>query len=363
MRNPFLTKKAQGWTGAAIAVTVVAAMAPAANGAARGGPEVLVDNLNGPRGVAMGPLGRVAYTKANGTFWHVVRKGPDQGELVRLGKVPRQYIAPAISMNRKGQAMVLTAGHGEPGAGMLFRWHPTTGKERLANIGAYQKNDPDPYDLEGKPTTSNPFGVVALGGGGALVADAEGNDLLRVLPGGKIHTVARVKPRKVRVPKGLGKHAPPAGTVMKSEAVITSVAVGSDGFYYIGELRGFPAPEGKSQIWRINPKAKNALCNPAKPNKGPCKRYADGFTSIVDIDGAADGSLWIIELSKKGWLKMELGRKNSEIGSLYQLKAKGETPVEHMAGELVMPGGVEAGRGHIYVTNPVFGKGQLTKVR
>jgi hypothetical protein len=108
--------------------------------------------------------------------------------------------------------------------------------QSVADIAAYQQTDPDPYDLEGVPEESNPYGVAALPDGSALVADAAGNDLLRVYPNGRIVTVARLKPRVVRVPAALpdeidGEPLPPAGTPLPSEAVATSVTVGADGYY------------------------------------------------------------------------------------------------------------------------------------
>ena len=71
------------------------------------------------------------------------------------------------------------------------------------------------------------------------------------------------------------------------------MTVGADGAYYIGELRDFPATPGTSQIWRIRPNARNAVCNPKTPQRGPCTRYADGFTSIMDSTPAEEAaSTW-----------------------------------------------------------------------
>ena len=140
------------------------------------------------------------------------------------------------------------------------------------------------------------------------MADAAGNDLLRVWPNGHIKTVARLKPRTVKVPPGLrpgGTRRP--GRKMLAEAVATSVTVGSDGYWYVGELRGFPATPGTSQIWRIKPGSYNAVCDPAKPYKGKCTRYADGYTSIVDLAGGPQGTLAVVELAKVSWLQWELG--------------------------------------------------------
>jgi hypothetical protein len=198
--------------------------------------------------------------------------------------------------------------------------------------------------------------------GGALVADAAGNDLLRVSNRGKVVTVARVKPRRVKVPAGLGPDAPPAGTRMWSEAVVTSVTVGPDGYWYVGELRGYPATPGKSQIWRIKPGTHGAVCNPRRPNHGPCKRYADGFTSIVELD-RGDGGLYVVELSKQGWLKLEMGAPGSSTGSLFWLGSPSQR-VEVMPGQLAMPGGVAAKDGHLYVgTGMLTDNGQIIRVR
>jgi hypothetical protein len=206
-----------------------------------------------------------------------------------------------------------------------------------------------------------------------LVSDAAGNDLLRVWPNGKIKTVARLKPRVVNVPAGLpakdpeGNPLPPAGTPILSEDVATSVTVGSDGYWYVGELRGFPATPGTSQIWRIKPGSVNAVCDPTKPNKGNCKRYADGYTSIVDLAGGPRGTLAVVELAKISWFQWELGGGAPVLGSLF-LQFPGK---HHKAGfkkelaknQLYLPAGTDISRsGKVYVTSPIFGPGAVYKV-
>jgi hypothetical protein len=88
-----------------------------------------------------------------------------------------------------------------------------------------------------------------------------------------------------------------------AEAVATSVTVGADGYYYVGELRGFPATPGTSQVWRIAPNSVNAVCDPENPHTGRCRRYRDGFTSIVALGAGDDGSIYVVELSKSSWLQ------------------------------------------------------------
>jgi hypothetical protein len=368
----------------------LAAAAPAASGAGSSGgfPE-----LQGPRGLDIGPKGELVVAQSTGEYGFIKEsrhRGKKGGKrFVKLGQVAPGF-APALDMNRRGELFVLTT-EGEPGTGgaTLYRWTKRTGQKVVADIAAYQAKDVDPYDLEDHPEDSNPYGVAALDDGSALVADAAGNDLLRVKRNGKIYTVARVKPRTVPLPEGIPSFPgepplPPAGTPIPSEAVVTSVTVGNDGFWYIGELRGFPGNVGTSQIWRVHPKAKDAVCDPKRPKKGACKLYADGFTSIVALDSDKRGALYVAELSKMGWLAMELDQENPEtaVGSVYKLWRNGKKQ-ELGAGEVILPGDVAVGddgwrghkgykghRGHkgghkgkVYVTTPIFGPGTIKLIR
>ena len=327
--------------------------------------------LNGPRGVST-YRGWVNYSVFDGTVYATNGK-----KTVTLGKVPPTGLAPGIDTNKWGTTYALTGAGGEPGqppapgAQTLYRLRPGKSPVVVANIAKYQQNDPDPYDLENNPTDSNPFGVAALNDGTVLVSDAAGNDLLRVWPNGKIKTVARLKPRVVKVPAGLPAELglPPAGTPIPSEAVATSVTVGSDGYWYVGELRGVPATPGTSQIWRIKPGSVNAVCDPVKPNRGNCQRYADGYTSIVDLAGGPHGVLSVVQLARDSWLKAETG--GSTIGSLYlQFPGKHHKAgfrKELVRGQLHAPGGTAwSRRGDLYVSAPVLpdlGPGAVYRVK
>jgi hypothetical protein len=336
--------------------------------AARVGVSPVIEGLNGPRGLAVGPAGRLIYAEGNGSFSEVVGRGRNSGSAVPLGAVPPTFIAPAIA-TLGGQVFVLTAG-GPPGSGAATLYRGTPGTVRaLADIGQYQQTDPDPFNLADDPRESNPFGVAALGDGSILVSDAAANDLLRVFANGRIVTVARLKPRVVAVPDELpdqtpeGDPLPPAGTMLPSEAVATSVTVGADGHYYVGELRGFPATPGKSQIWRIAPDSVNATCDPLAPDTGACRRYADGFTSIVDLAAGPDGSIYVIELVKRSWLQWELGLANPPVGSLFRIPPGGGSPTELGAGSLILPAGVAVDNaGAVFVSTPVFGPGRIVQV-
>jgi hypothetical protein len=249
----------------------------------------------------------------------------------------------------------------------LYKWRPGWANPRIVvDIAKYQATDPDPWDQENFPEDSNPFGVAALQDGTVLVSDAAGNDLLRVWPkrpkGHRIHTVARLKPRTVLTPAGI-PDGPPAGTPIYAEAVATSVTVGNDGYWYVGELRGFPATPGTSEIWRIKPGSKNAVCKPLHPRKGACKRYVDGLTSIVDL-GAGKRGIYAVELSKMSWMALEGGAPGSDIGALMLVKKRGMPNRVHemVPNQLHVPGGVDVGN-RIEVVGPIFGPGALMRIQ
>jgi hypothetical protein len=354
----------------------------------QGSLETVLDGLDGPRGVDALGHGRTLVTETDGTFslvleprhrWHHWR-GARHGSAPRkieLGQVPTNF-APAIAAGRHGTIWLLTGGASpdEPAAdngATLFKWKPGwAAPVAFADIAEYQKSDPDPYDLEDLPADSNPFGLAALRDGSVLVADAAGNDLLHVSKSGDIETVARLKPREVETPEGL----PGAGTPATAEAVATSVTVGADGAWYIGELRGYPATPGTSEIWRVRPGTTDAVCDPERP-WGSCKRYADGLTSIVDL-GAGRKGIYAVTLSKLSWLAVESPTPipGAEIGGLFLVRGDhhGSSWRRHGHGgggtasitelvpdQLTLPGGVDVAEDP-YLVGPVFGPGALTKI-
>jgi len=92
--------------------------------------------------------------------------------------------------------------------------------------------------------------------------------------------------------------------MLPAQPVATSIAVGPDGYYYVGELKGFPAPVGESNIWKIAPDASGATCG-SSPD---CvKAFDGGFTSIIDLAFDASGTLHVAELDEDSWFAVESG--------------------------------------------------------
>lgn len=318
------------------------------------------DGFDGPRGLSIGKTGKTVVSEANGAITRVFRRTDRQR---RIAKLPAEFLAPAVAVSPDNAVWALTVGGESDTSAKLYLIKPGKNRRLVANISRWAKNHPDPFDLENHPKESNPYGVAAGPQGSALVADAAANAVLQVRRNGNIKMIARVKPRTVKVPEQLQEEGLPPR--MKTEAVTTSVTMGRDGSVYIGELRGFPATPGTSEIWRVRPGAHHAVCRPHRPNRGNCQRAADGFTSIVSLDAGRGGSLYVAELSKMSWLAMEADPpiEGAEIGSVIRVGHDRNVRHELGAGKVIMPGSVAVGpRGGVWVSGPIFGPGSIMRL-
>lgn len=344
---------------AAAAGVVAVPAAPAAgapHGPATASVITVASGLFNPRGIALGPGGRLLVVETGTGAIDEFRNGSRHTIATIPGVVD-------VAFGRLGQIYAVigepdpdpAAPPPPPGAGpaaTLIRIAADGTFEVVADIGAYQKTDPDPDDLDQppNPTESNPNGLAVLPDGNILVADAAANDLVRVDAHGRITTVARFKPELV--PWGL-PFGPPVGTPVPAEAVPTAVAVGPDGAYYVSELTGFPFAKGAARIWRIDAGSVNAVCDAAHPSGG-CSSFATGFSSVIDLAFGRDGTLYVLELAKEGLAgALVLNTEFPPTGALWAVKHGQRTPVAH---SLVAPGGVAVDdHGGIFVTTLTFG--------
>jgi hypothetical protein len=231
----------------------------------------------------------------------------------------------------------------------------------VADLWAFEEE----VNPDGGAIDSNPFNVASLGGQRALVADAAANALLFVSRRGKVDWVATL-PSQV-VPTKHAKRlagcpdAPPdlefvceLAKRIPAEAVATSVAVGPDGAYYVGELKGFPAPTNRSRVWRIEPGTRHAECG-SSPS---CSVVARGFTSIVDLSFGRDGTLHVVELDEEGWFAAELGQGSG--GSIDACELGGGCDV---LARLPLPTAVASTRRHVFATTFALVPGQADVVK
>jgi hypothetical protein len=324
-----------------VALAILAAPAMAA-------PTVIAGGMFDPRGIAAGPGEKLLVAQSgSGEITQIRDADDDEPAISTFATLPLDPelggpVDVAVSHSRR--AYVLSGGD-------LLRVRRGGETSLIADIAAYQQGDPDLDDLEEAPTESNPNGLALLKDRRVLVADAAGNDLLLVDHDGEITTVARFKPEEVPWPSGV-PDGPPPGTPVPAEAVPTSVAVGPDGAWYVSELKGFPFHPGSSRIWRIEPGATDAVCDPAQPDSGECRTVETGFTSVIDIAFGDDGELYVLEIAKAGLLTVEVFGADP-IGALWRVEDGSKTELE--AGSLLAPGGVAVGEDEeLYVTTATF---------
>lgn len=337
-----------------LGLTLLAPASAAAHHGATGSVRVLAGGLDNPRGIDIGPGGRVYVAEAGSGKVLVLRGGSVKTFTSGLPTAtsPEGETTGPVNVAVRGNGTVLAAiGAGPQNVDKQFDTVLKLGKHErvLADIQAYRNAHPDTTDLDQppNPTDSNAYGLAVLAGGRTLVTDAAGNELDLVGPFGRISTVAKF-PNEIVSTSHLPPGVVPAGvTELPAEAVPTSVAVGPDGYWYVGELKGFPFTPGASRIWRIAPWARNVTCDPDAKH-GPCTIYADGLTSITGLDWGPDRTLYVVEIVKAGVFNLFSG--GDITGALIRIRHGHRT--ELIPGRLQAPADVAAAHnGTVYVTN------------
>ncbi|MFL6468122.1 MAG: ScyD/ScyE family protein [Pyrinomonadaceae bacterium] len=202
----------------------------------------------------------------------------------------------------------------------LARFNPSGKFSFEEDLGEYEVvANPDGHAVP----DSNPYGLLALPGK-VIYTDASGNCLNQVKANGEISTLAVFPDRMITRPNG---------STVSVQAVPTTVALGPDGDLYVGQLTGFPFTVGIANVYRV-------------PIQGgtPVVAYS-GFTNIIDIAFAGDGTLYVLEIARSGLAAVNIGR-------LVQIAPDGTRTEILTPGELRAPGGIAIGSdGALYVTN------------
>jgi len=344
-----------------------------------GGPTVTViaTDLHNPRGLNFGPDGGL-YVAEAGTNGHhnglcrvmgdgatkcysetgsISRIDLDKGMTQRIIEDLPSLILPTaspnvgngagatgahdISFQGMGNAYVSIGLGGNPvwrqdfgpdGAllGRLARFNPS-GKFRFnEDLAEYEfENNPDGFVPD-----SNPYGLLARPGK-VIYADAGGNSLNQVTARGTVTTLAVFPNLLVPAPiPPSPSPTPTPGTMIPVQAVPTSVALGPDGYYYVGQLTGGPFTVGAANVYRV------------PPGGGTPEVVYSNFTNIIDLTFGPDGSLYVLEIARAAIPRFGLG------GRLVRIEPDG-TRTDIISGPpLIAPGGVVVGSdGAIYVTN------------
>jgi hypothetical protein len=322
---------------------------------------VVARGLNNPRGLAIGPSGAVyvaeagtagrcvgpereqvcfgfsgSVTRIRGSSVHRVSRG-----LLSIGEKDGSFTVGVddVAVDRKGRlfAIMTSAPVPDPEAivgkrgaaqlGKLLRL--SVRKTVVADVGAVEvRQNPDGADVN-----PNPYSL-ALAADRIVVVDAGGNTLLSALTDGRVSVLAVFPARRV------GK--------ARVQSVPTTVAVGPDGAYYVGELGGDGTPRGAARVWRVVPGRKPTV-------------FATGFDTITAVDFGPDGSLYVGELLRGGFGQLD---RDDLTGSVTRIAPDGRR-TELARGRLPAVGGLAvAPDGAVYVsTNSVLPRaGQVVRI-
>jgi hypothetical protein len=309
--------------------------------------EIVMTGLDNPRGLAWGPEGALyvaeagrggteqCFTTPRGSafagptgavsrLWHGVQERIATGLPSYTDNAPSGVAALGphdITLLGRGNARVSIGLGNHPAQrascgslGPQFGWLaqlPASGDWRLAvDVSAYEEAaNPD----GGQIPDSNPYGLLAEPGA-TVATDAGGNDLLRIAANGTISTIAVF---------------PSRASGRSTDAVPTSVAVGPDGAYYVGELTGVPFTPGAANVYRVVPGQ-------------PPTVFQANFTAIIDITFGPDGSLYVLQFAN--------GPGLSGPGELWRVAPGGGRSL--VATGFAAPGSVTIGPdGAFYVSN------------
>lgn len=241
-------------------------------------------------------------------------------------------------------------------------------KDVVANLGKYEKSmNPDRgvtygivkngnpcarealKGLTGGPATykglldSHPY-AVASWGGGWIVADAAGNDLLKVDAKGNISTLAVLPAQPVtftaEMAAAVGAPDCVVGVTYAFESVPTDVEVDYQGNLVVTTLPGgpeSPALGARGSVWTLN------------PTSGALKRLATGFlgatNAAIGPDGVYVAELFAGKITKVDWS----GRKSlfTKVANPLSLEVRGGTLYAGTLADIDMSTGQVNGPGSI----------------
>lgn len=304
------------------------------------------------------------------------------GEIRTMQEVDVETNIQGVQSIGTGNAFFTTGGSNLAEDGELYRISNGTSR-MVADLGKFeQENDPDAFeglqwknqqceeegDFSAGPQ-NNPFKVTALDGGTALIGDAAGNTILQATTDGDIDWKAILTPPLNADGEWMQLFETTDGTediTCYVQPVATSVAVGQDGYVYVGELTG-ATPEGLpvdlSRVWKFPADAKNLVCSEIDGSEN-CHLLIDGLTSVIDIEIGPDGLLYVVEFDSNSWLSSVVEAIPWGGGTITAYDTESGEPVKVIASDLVYPGAITFDKkGNIWILENKLFIGESSTVR
>lgn len=264
---------------------------------------IIAEGLNGPQGILVDSDGAVWVIDAGfGGEDEFDFVAPGQGVVTGKRGETARVVQIAADGTQTDMAMLpsIAAGQDLIGGGRLAlldgRLYATVGQwygdlgERPENMAAIvaidegtiteaattwdieNEQNPDPNVVD-----THPYGLAAGPDGMLWVADAGGNDLLKIDPAtGETELVALFAGLPGPFPN------PARGDAMEVDPVPTGVAFDTDGNAYVSLLTGFPFIPGSAKVMMVDA-------------DGNVSDYATGLTTLTDLRTAPDGQLYAVQ--------------------------------------------------------------------
>lgn len=252
--------------------------------------------------VADGGTSLVSRLTHNGQL-RTVATGPQPGEVagVDLSSNGKYLAYTSTNYGPGGTALNIVGPHGSKKTVDLSTYEETNNPDQFVHYGVTNPSqcvkDALESDPEGPPASykglvdSHPYSVASAGHKGWFVADAGGNDILKVDKKGHIRTVAVLpsQPFKItaEIAKSQGLPDCVVGVTYKFEAVPTDVEVGHDGWLYVTTLAGGPEDPSfgaRSSVYKVN------------PHTGKAAKIASGLAGATNLALGKDGKIYVAEL-------------------------------------------------------------------
>lgn len=192
---------------------------------------------------------------------------------------------------------------------------------------------------------NNPYKVSAFDGETVLVADAAGNTLLQATTDGNVDWKAILTPPLNSDGEWMQLFETSDGSediTCYVQPVPTSVAIGDDGYVYVGELTGGTAgglPIGLSRVWKMPAEAKNLVCSEID-GSSECNLLIEGLTSVIDLEIGPDGLLYVVEFDANSWLSSVVPSIPWGGGSVKAYNTESGEMEKEVATGLVYPGAI-----------------------